>query len=97
MAELEFVVYTQSFCGACALTRERIELVVNAVGRDRVTWREINVAAEPESAEHDGIEFTPTVVLSRSDGTELLRAARLLTIEQLLGGVAAHLGVTPGG
>ena len=97
MAELEFVLYASSFCGACALTRERIDMVAEAVGKDRITWREINVAEDPAGAEETGIDVTPTVVLVRSDGTELMRAAGIPTIEQVLGAVAVHLMTPPPG
>ena len=91
MADLEFVLYTSSFCGACALTRERIDMVTQAVGKDRVTWREVNVATDPARAEEQGIESTPTVVLARPDGAELMRAAGIPTIEQVLRAIAANL------
>ena len=95
MADLEFVLFTSSFCGACALTRERIDMVAEAVGKDRVTWREVNVAADPARAEEEGIDVTPTVVLARPDGTELMRAGGIPTIEQVLRAIAANLDVHP--
>jgi len=90
VADLEFVLYS-SACGACRLTRERVDLVAGAVGRDRVTWREVDVVADPGNAEADGVDRTPTVVLRRSDGTEAMRAVGLPTIEQVLAAVSAHL------
>ena len=91
MPELEFVLYTSSFCGACALTRDRIDLATDAVGAHRVTWREVNVAAHPDEAEREGIEVTPTVVLSRAGRGEVMRATGLPTTDQVLAAIAAHL------
>ena len=90
VADLEFVLYSSS-CGACRMTRERVDLVAEAVGRDRVTWREVDVVAHPEYADADGVDRTPTVVLRRADGSEAMRASGLPTIEQVLGAVSAHL------
>ena len=90
MPDLEFVLYSSS-CGACRLTRERIDLVTDAVGKSRVTWREINVVADPDRAEEDGVDVTPTVVLLRSDGSEAMRATGLPTITQVLGAISANL------
>ena len=90
VADLEFVIYT-SRCGACRLTRERIELVVDAVGRGRVGWREVDVISDPEDAEADGVDRTPTVILLLADGTEAMRASGVPTIEQVLTAVSTHL------
>ena len=94
MADLEFVLYSSS-CGACRITRERVDLVTEAVGKDRVAWREIDVVAHPEHAEANGVDMTPTVVLLRSDGSEAMRATGLPTIQQVLSAVSTHLPGRP--
>ena len=90
MPDLEFVLYS-SQCGACRLTRERVDMVAEAVGRHRVGWREVDVLLDPDQALADGVDRTPTVVLLRSDGSEAMRASGLPRIEQILGAVSAHL------
>ncbi len=90
MPELELVLYTTSFCGACAATRERIQAVTKAVG-SRVTWREVNVAFAPDDAERAGIGATPTVVLNRHERGEVMRAQGVPTIEQLLTAIATNI------
>jgi len=89
-AQLELVLYSTSFCGACALTRELLETATGAIG-DRVTWREVNVATNPAEAEANAIEATPTVVISRPGHGEVTRAAGVPTLNQLLGAIAAAL------
>jgi len=93
--ELEIVVYTSSFCGACTATLDRVRTAGELVG-DRLAWREVNVAAHPEEAEARAIEATPTVVLVRPDGGEAMRAEGVPSLDQVLAAVAAHLPDRPG-
>lgn len=91
--QLELVLYSTSFCGACALTREHLKTATAAIGGDRVTWREVNVATDPDEAEANAIEATPTVVITRPGHGEVSRAAGVPTLNQLLGAIAAALPV----
>ena len=92
MPQIELVLYSSRFCGACTLTRERIDLVVNAVG-GRVIWKEIDVSDHTEAAIQAQVIVSPTVVITRMNGEEVTRAAGVPTIEQLLGAIASGLDV----
>ena len=89
--QLELVLYSTSFCGACALTREHLVTATEAIGGGRVTWREVNVATDPDEAEANSIEATPTVVISRPGQGEVTRAAGVPTLDQLFRAIAAAL------
>jgi thiol-disulfide isomerase/thioredoxin len=87
---LVLTLYSSSFCGACAQTRRSLEDAVALLG-DRVTLREVNVAAGPEESERLAIAATPTTVLADAQGTELARAAGVPTPHQVLALVAKNL------
>ena len=93
MPEIELVLYSSRFCGACTLARERIDLVVSAVG-ERVIWKEIDVSDHTEAAIQAQVNVSPTVVIKRMNGEEVTRAAGVPTITQLLGAIASGLDVT---
>lgn len=82
--------YSSSFCGACARTRQVLEDATRLVG-GRTVLREVNVAVDPDESERRTIVATPTTVLSSADGTELARAAGVPTAPQVLSLIARHL------
>ena len=70
MADITVTLYSSSFCGACTSTRltlDRVESVLD----DRVAFREVNIANSPDEGEALRIEATPTVVMTKADGTEV--------------------------
>jgi thiol-disulfide isomerase/thioredoxin len=88
--EVVVTLYSSSFCGACASTRRTLEQVVPLLG-DRVTWREVNVAADPDEAEAHAVLATPTVVFASPTGEELRRASGVPTAHQVLAAIAQSL------
>ncbi|MCS5714129.1 thioredoxin [Herbiconiux sp. CPCC 205716] len=94
MSELSLTLYSSSFCGACASTREALERVGELLG-DRIDWHEVNVATAPDESERAGILATPTVVIAGPDGVERMRAAGVPTTPQLLAAIAASLPAAP--
>jgi glutaredoxin len=90
VAELTVTLYSSSFCGACASTRAALENIAPLLG-ERVEWREVNVAADPEGSERANITSTPTVVITGAEGDERMRAAGVPTTPQLLTAIAAAL------
>jgi thiol-disulfide isomerase/thioredoxin len=94
MPELSLTLYSSSFCGACASTRSALESIAPLLG-DRIEWREVNVATDPDGSEHAGIVSTPTVVIAGPDGVERMRAAGVPTTAQLLTAIAAALPDDP--
>ena len=50
----------------------------------RVVVTERDVARFADAAEADGIQTTPTVIVSGADGVEVFRAAGVPTVQQVL-------------
>lgn len=89
-ARPEVTLFSSSFCGACTATRLTLERAESLLG-DRVGWREINVADEPDLVESLGISATPTVLIRAAGGTEVLRASGVPTLDHVLTAIAAAL------
>ena len=90
MADVTVTLYSSNFCGACTSTRATLEQLAPLLGQ-RVAWREINVAVDPDEAETAGITNTPTVVITGADGVERMRASGVPTSPQVLTAIAAAL------
>ena len=88
--EVVVTLYSSSFCGACAGTRRTLQQVAPLLG-DRVAWREVNVALDPDEAEAHDVAATPTVVFATPAGEELRRAAGVPSAEQVLTAIARSL------
>ncbi|MBF4572525.1 thioredoxin [Herbiconiux sp. VKM Ac-1786] len=87
---MSLTLYSSSFCGACASTRQSLEQVGELLG-DRIAWHEVNVATAPDESERAGILATPTVIIAGPDGEERMRAAGVPTTPQLLAAIASAL------
>ena len=61
---------------------EAVRLVPSA------TLVERNVAIDPVAAEVEDIRATPTVIVRRTDGTEVFRAEGVPTVDRVLGAMA---------
>ena len=82
LPEVEFELFSSSFCGACDATRALLEQVMRVLPTVRV--REHNVAQSLDLANSLDITVTPTVIVRDADGIELTRAAGVPTINHLL-------------
>lgn len=71
-------VFSAPGCSKCAETREALRAVAESLGKDRVTWRDLNVLEEMDYAVELGVMAPPAVAI---DG-ELVFPA-LPTPEQL--------------
>ncbi|MFG6445904.1 thioredoxin family protein [Microbacterium sp. P06] len=88
-APIEFTLFSSSFCGACRQTRSVLERVQQLVPNVVVT--EHDVAFVPDLAEANRIDATPTVILRTAAGAEVLRAAGVPQLDQVLVAVARAL------
>ena len=79
---MELRLYTSAFCEPCMQTRAVLAEVARLVPGARVT--ELDVARNNDSAEEEGIRFTPTVIVNNADGVEVFRAEGVPTLQQVL-------------
>ncbi|MGP3535015.1 thioredoxin family protein [Microbacterium sp. RD1] len=86
---LTFELYSTSFCGACRQTRGVLDRAAQLVSGVHVT--EHDVAFEPDLAESLDIRATPTVIIRRSNGEQVLRAEGVPSIDQVLVATAKAL------
>jgi thioredoxin 1 len=91
---VRFELYSSSFCGACAHTRQILGVALAAV--EGITVREFDVAFDPGRAEAEGIDATPTVIVRDAAGAEVFRAPGVPTLDQVLAAaVLARESSTP--
>jgi thiol-disulfide isomerase/thioredoxin len=88
-ARVEFTLYSSSFCGACRQTRSVLQRVQELV--PGVVVIEHDVAFEPDLADHDRIDATPTVILRSGAGDEIMRASGVPQLDQVLVATARAL------
>lgn len=81
-AQVEFELFSSSFCGACQQTRAVLTQANRLIEGSRVD--EHMVESEPALAERRDIDATPTVIIRSAGGTEVLRATGVPTINQVL-------------
>ncbi|GAA2174812.1 hypothetical protein GCM10009846_22200 [Agrococcus versicolor] len=74
--------FSTSFCGACRQTRAVLERAAGLVPGAVVT--EHDLALEPELGERMGIVQSPTTIVRDASGRELLRAAGVPSVPQVL-------------
>lgn len=86
---VEFELFTSSFCGACLHTRSVLTRAAGLVPGAELL--EHDVALEPGVAERAGITTTPTVIVRDREGGEVLRAAGVPTLDQVLAAAAKAL------
>jgi thiol-disulfide isomerase/thioredoxin len=85
----EFELWSSSFCGACRQTRGVLDQVVRLLPAVSITERA--VADDPNLAEQQGIEHTPTVILRDAAGAEVFRARGVPNANQALTAIAHAL------
>lgn len=79
---VEFELFTSSFCGACRQTRAVLDQAARVLADAAVVERAVE--SEPERAEAQHIEATPTVIVRGPDGAEVFRASGVPNIHQVL-------------
>jgi glutaredoxin len=79
---MKLTLYTSSFCDPCIATRAVVAEASRLVPAAEIVERDVALAAD--QAEADGIRSTPTVIVSSSDGAEVVRAEGVPTLNQLL-------------
>lgn len=86
---MQVTFYSSAFCGACAQTRavlgEAVRLVPAAI------VEELDVVGNEARAEADDIRGTPTLIVSRDDGSVVFRAEGVPTAPQVLQALALAL------
>jgi hypothetical protein len=83
---MQLDLWTSAFCAPCAAARRVAADAAQLVPGLHVTERD--VAAFPGDAEDLGIRSTPTIIVRRSDGSEVFRSPGVPTRDQLLLAVA---------
>lgn len=78
--------YTSAFCDPCYRAREVVAEAQRLV--PALTVEERDVAAHAARAEQLAITSTPTTIIRRADGTEVVRAAGVPTLPRLLTALA---------
>jgi thiol-disulfide isomerase/thioredoxin len=74
--------FSSTFCEPCMLTRKVLDEVSALVPAARLA--ELDVVHDAAEAERAGIRSTPTVVVTRDDGTEVFRAEGVPSVNQVL-------------
>lgn len=85
-ADVHYELFASSFCGACARTRTVLQAASGALPGSSV--REHDVALEPDLAEANGVEATPTVIVRNARGDEVFRAVGVPSVDQALSAAA---------
>jgi thiol-disulfide isomerase/thioredoxin len=74
--------YSSTFCEPCMITRGVLAEAGRLVGA--MTLIEHDIVRDEAEAERQRIRSTPTVVISAGDGTEVFRAERIPSLNQVL-------------
>lgn len=91
MQQLHIELFSSTFCGACMQTQAVIDRALEYL--PDATSSTHDVAVDPEYAELNVIDATPTVVIRHADGSEAFRSHGVPTVPQLLN---AAVGVMDG-
>lgn len=75
--EVQALLFTTPTCRTCPHVRANLA-AVTAV-HPAFTWREVDAAVDPDTARDHGVLRAPTVVFQTPDGTEVARAAGLVS------------------
>lgn len=86
---MRLTLYTSAFCEPCMQTRAVLAEAARLVPGISVTERD--VARASTEAEEDGIQVTPTVIVSTASGDEVFRAEGVPTLQQVLVAAAKAL------
>ncbi len=81
-AGVRLELFSTSFCGACRQTRAVLDRAAALVPGATVV--EHDLALEPELGDANVITQSPTTIVRAADGRELLRAAGVPTVPQVL-------------
>lgn len=57
-------VFTAPGCGKCGKAKHVLEAVVNEMGADKFSWREINILQEMDYAIELGVLSTPAIAIN---------------------------------
>lgn len=79
---MNLLFFSSSFCEPCMATRSVLADVATLVPAAVIA--ELDVARHNDEAERAGIRSTPTVVVTKDDGTEVFRAEGVPTVNQVL-------------
>lgn len=50
-------------CGKCAQAKEMLKAIVEELGKDRITWRDVNILEEMDYAVELGILSAPAIAI----------------------------------
>jgi len=56
-------VFSSPGCGKCAQAKVVLKAVVNELGRDEITWREVNILEEIDYAVDLGVMSSPSIAI----------------------------------
>jgi hypothetical protein len=85
-SDVHYELFSSSFCGACARTRSVLQAASGALPGSSLS--EHDVAIEPDLAEANGIEATPTVIVRNARGDEVFRAVGVPSVDQAMSAAA---------
>lgn len=88
-AGVRLELYSTSFCGACRQTRALLDRAAALVPGAVVV--EHDLALEPELGDANVITQSPTTIVRSTSGVEVLRAAGVPTVPQVLAAAARAL------
>jgi thiol-disulfide isomerase/thioredoxin len=74
--------FSSTFCEPCMMTRTVLDEVSGLVPGVRLV--ELDVVQDAAEAERAGIRSTPTVVVTKDNGSEVFRAEGVPTLNQVL-------------
>lgn len=75
---LKVEVFSSPGCGKCAQARDVLREVVESLGTDKVSWREVNILEEMDYAVDLGIMASPSIAIDgKLEFTSLPRASTL--------------------
>lgn len=78
---LKVEVFSSPGCGKCAQARDVLKEVVESLGTDKVSWREVNILEEMDYAVDLGIMASPSIAI---DGALLLILSGLYMLNAYL-------------
>ncbi len=76
-------VFSSPGCGKCAQAKAMLKTVAEALGSDKVTWREVNILEEMDYAVDLGIMSSPAIAIDGELVFTSLPSAYKLRVELL--------------
>ena len=56
-------VFSSPGCGKCTQAKNRLKVIVEEMGHDKITWRDVNILEEMDYAVELGVMSSPAIVI----------------------------------